>query len=143
VAPRPGRCSFVLGGLGVGAEEAAQRFTGQAVGGDLGQEVGPDGLARVVEAVEVGGGEVEAAAAQLFDEVVGQRDRERRGVGAVGVGVPAEGGDELARVVKARREHALGFGAVVEEVLEELVAEDQDLLGLEPQDPRGWPGWMV
>jgi hypothetical protein len=60
---------------------------GEAVLGDLGQQVGIDRLLGIeaVEAVSVGEREVVAAVAQLFD----------------GVGVPADGGDQRGRVAEA------------------------------------------
>ena len=53
------------------------------------------------------------------------------------VGIPADDVEEIGCVAEAHRQRALGLGAEVEEVLEELVVEDHHLLGFEPKDVGG------
>ena len=94
------------------------------VGADVGQEV------------EVGVEEVAAAAVELLDVVGGERDLDAFALWFV-VGVPAEGVDDGGGVAVDVGQRELLGGDVVEVVLEGLVVEHQDLLGLDAQHVGG------
>jgi hypothetical protein len=123
----------------VSADEAVERLGGETVGRDLCEEVGVDGLV----------GSRPSRRSLLVKARSWRRWRSCSsrssvngtsnvsGVGTDGVGVPADGGDQRGRVAEAHRQRILGFGAVEEEVLKQLVAEVHHLLGLEPKDVCG------
>ena len=85
------------------------------------------------EEVEVGVEEVGAAFVELFDVGVGEWDVEG-GAWWVEGRVPAEGVDDGGGVAEDVGELELSDGGVVEEVLEGLVVEHEDLLGLGAED---------